>query len=67
MKEYFFHSYNDGELLIRYIVNKLVYKKQTIAAAIRDLMKDIKGAYSTVFMMQKEMYIFRDPNGIRTT
>jgi len=61
----FFHSYNDGELLIRYIVNKLVYKKQTIAAAIRDLMKDIKGAYSTVFMMQKELYIFRDPNGIR--
>jgi amidophosphoribosyltransferase len=64
-KGVFFHSYNDGELIIRYIVYKLVYKKQTIVAAIRDLMHAIKGAYSTVFMMQNEMFVFRDPNGIR--
>jgi amidophosphoribosyltransferase len=64
-KGIFFHSSNDGELIIRYIVHKIVNKKQTVAAAIRDLMGDVKGAYSTVFMTRKEMYVFRDPHGIR--
>lgn len=64
-KGVFFHSSNDGELLIRYIVYKLVYEKKTIIAAIRELMSEIKGAYSTVFMNRDELYIFRDPYGIR--
>ena len=64
-KGVFFHSSNDGELLIRYIVYKIVYEKKTIVAAIRELMKEIKGAYSTVFMNKDELYIFRDPYGIR--
>ena len=64
-KGVFFHSSNDGELLIRYIVYKIVYEKKTTVAAIRELMKELKGAYSTVFMNKEELYIFRDPYGIR--
>lgn len=61
----YFNSNNDGELLLKYIVYFVEKKNYTIIDAIQKLMKNIKGAYSTVLATKTEMFMFRDPYGFR--
>lgn len=61
----YFNSDNDGELLLKYIVWQITVGGMNIIDAIRELMKDIKGAYSSVFCTRNELYMFRDPHSIR--
>ncbi len=61
----FFFSSNDGELILKYIVSKIELDKFTPVDAIKDMMKHVKGAYSTVFATREEMYWFRDPHAFR--
>lgn len=60
-----FKSGNDGELLLRYIVWQHLRKGKTIVEAIRNLMFEVRGAFSTVLMGKDEMWAFRDPYGVR--
>jgi len=64
-KGVFFYSHNDGELLLKYLVYKIEIEKYTIVDAIKSLMKEVQGAYSTVFITRDELYMFRDPYGFR--
>ncbi len=61
----YFNSKNDGELLLKYIVYFVEKKNYTIIDAIQKLMKNVKGAYSTVLATKTEMFMFRDPYGFR--
>ncbi len=60
----YFNSDNDGELLVKYIAWQLS-TGHGIIDAIRSLMGEIQGAYSSVFCTRDELYIFRDPLSIR--
>ncbi|HRY84312.1 MAG TPA: amidophosphoribosyltransferase [Candidatus Cloacimonadota bacterium] len=60
----YFNSDNDGELLLRYIALQM-QEGHEIIDAIRSLMREIKGAYSSVFATRDELYMFRDPLSIR--
>ncbi len=60
----YFNSDNDGELLVKYIAWQLA-QGQGIIDAIRLLMGEVKGAYSSVFSTRDELYMFRDPLSIR--
>jgi amidophosphoribosyltransferase len=64
-KGVYFNSSNDGELLLKYIIYKVEKENHSIVDAIKSLMKEIKGAYSTVLATRYEMYMFRDPYGFR--
>ncbi|MCD4828283.1 MAG: amidophosphoribosyltransferase [Candidatus Cloacimonetes bacterium] len=64
-KGIYFSSQNDGELLLKYIVCKVELEGMAIPDAIRSLMHEIKGAYSTVLATRDRMYMFRDPYAIR--
>jgi len=61
----YFKSDNDGELLVKYIAYQVMRQGEGIIEAIRHLMRDIKGAYSTVLCTRDAMYMFRDPHSIR--
>jgi amidophosphoribosyltransferase len=61
----YFNSDNDGELLVKFIAFQVEREGKSIPAAIKELMKQIKGAYSTVLITRNEMYMFRDPYSIR--
>lgn len=61
----YFKSDNDGELLVKYIAWQVMRKGEGIIEAIHHLMRDIKGAYSTVLCTRDAMYMFRDPYSIR--
>ncbi len=61
----YFNSDNDGELLVKFIAWQIEKKGQSIIDAIRELMRSVKGAYSTVFSTRTELYMFRDPYSIR--
>jgi amidophosphoribosyltransferase len=61
----YFKSDNDGELLVKYIAWQVMRKGEGIIEAIRHLMRDIKGAYSTVLCTRDALYMFRDPYSIR--
>ncbi|HNV92886.1 MAG TPA: amidophosphoribosyltransferase [Candidatus Cloacimonas sp.] len=61
----YFKSDNDGELLVKYIAYRLLHYQEEITDAIRHLMKDILGAYSSVLCTPTELYMFRDPYSIR--
>ena len=61
----YFKSDNDAELLVKYIAWQVMRKGEDIIEAIRHLMRDIKGAYSTVLCTRDAMYMFRDPYSIR--
>ncbi|MDD3534823.1 MAG: amidophosphoribosyltransferase [Candidatus Cloacimonetes bacterium] len=61
----YFKSDNDGELLVKYIAWQVMRKGEGIIEAIRHLMRDIQGAYSTVLCVRDAMYMFRDPYSIR--
>ncbi|MBN1971273.1 MAG: amidophosphoribosyltransferase [Candidatus Delongbacteria bacterium] len=60
-----FKSGNDGELLLRYIVWSHLRQNLTVVQSIQSLMKDVKGAFSTVLMSRDEMWAFRDPYAVR--
>ena len=64
-KGVYFSSYNDGELILKYIIYKVEKEDFNIVDAIRSLMKNIKGAFSTVLANKNELYILSDPYGIR--
>jgi len=64
-KGVYFLSTNDGELLLKYIIYKVEKESFTIIDAIKSLLKEIKGAYSTVLSTRNELYMFRDPYGVR--
>lgn len=60
----YFNSDNDGELLVKYIAWQ-ISQGHSILDAIRLLMAEIRGAYSSVFCTRDELYMFRDPLSIR--
>jgi amidophosphoribosyltransferase len=61
----YFNSENDGELILKYIVYAVEKENLTIPNAIKKLMTNVKGAYSTVLATNDTMYLFRDPHAIR--
>jgi amidophosphoribosyltransferase len=58
-------SNNDGELIGRFLVYHHERQGLNIPDAIRLLMKRVKGAFSTVFLTQNSLYVFRDVFGFR--
>lgn len=64
-RQVYFNSDNDGELLVKYIAYKVDREGLEIPKAIKEMMKQIRGAYSTVLITRNEMYMFRDPYSIR--
>ncbi|MFO7897347.1 MAG: amidophosphoribosyltransferase [Candidatus Cloacimonadales bacterium] len=64
-KGVWFASYNDGELILKYIVYSVERENNSIIGAIRSLMHEVKGAFSTVLATKDSMYLFRDPHGFR--
>jgi len=64
-KGVFFKSTNDGELILRYIVYLIEVEKFSIVDAIKEIIKKIKGAFSTVLLTRDSLYLFRDANGYR--
>ncbi len=64
-KGVYFASRNDGELLLKYIVYHVEKENYCIIDSIKLLMKNVKGAYSSILATKTEMYIFRDPYGFR--
>ncbi len=64
-RQVYFNSDNDGELLVKYIAYKVDREHMEIPKAIKEMMKQVKGAYSTVLITRNEMYMFRDPYSIR--
>jgi len=58
-------SGNDGELLLRYIAYYNKVKGIPVIDAIKKLMSDVKGAFSTVLISKNELWAFRDPYGVR--
>lgn len=61
----YFKSDNDGELLVKYLAYRILRHHDEIGEAIRNLMKDVQGAYSSVLCTRDEMFMFRDPHSIR--
>jgi amidophosphoribosyltransferase len=64
-KGVYFVSGNDGELLLKYIVYHVEKENYNMVDAIKLLMKNVKGAFSTVLGTKTKMYLFRDPYGFR--
>ncbi|MDR2122268.1 MAG: amidophosphoribosyltransferase [Flavobacteriaceae bacterium] len=57
-----FLATSDTELMLRLIQRHL---KKGIENAIKDAVKNIKGAYSVMTLTKDKLVAFRDPNGIR--
>lgn len=64
-KGVYFASKNDGELILKYIVYHVERESYSIPDAIKHLMKNVKGAFSTILATKTEMYLFRDAYGFR--
>ena len=64
-KGVYFASGNDGELILKFIVYHVERENLSIQNAILELMKSVKGAYSTILATKTEMYLFRDPYAFR--
>ncbi len=60
----YFTSDNDGELLVKFLAWR-ISQGDDAADAIRSLMREIRGAYSCVFVTKSELYLFRDPLSMR--
>ncbi|MCK5311566.1 MAG: amidophosphoribosyltransferase [Desulfobacteraceae bacterium] len=58
-------SGNDGELILRYIAFNHKENKLSVIDSIQKMMKNIKGAFSSLLISRNEMWAFRDPYGIR--
>jgi len=52
-------------LLVKFIAYLVEREGKTITEAIKALMHQIKGAYSTLLITRGELYMFRDPYSIR--
>ena len=61
----FFLSDNDGELLGRMLVYKMEKEEKDPIQAVLELMQEVKGAYSALFLTPTRIYAFRDPWGFR--
>jgi len=61
----YFNSDNDGELLVKYLAYRIIRHKDEISEAIRNLMKDVQGAYSSVLCTRNDLFMFRDPHSVR--
>lgn len=61
----YFKSDNDGELLVKYLAYRIIRHGDETSEAIRNLMGEVKGAYSCVLCTRTELYMFRDPHSIR--
>ncbi len=57
-----FHTTSDTEVVIHLIA---ISKYATLADRIVDALSQVKGAYSMLFMSEKELIAVRDPRGIR--
>jgi len=64
-KGVYFASKNDGELILKYIVYHVEAENYSVPEAIKHLMKNIKGAFSTILSTKTKMYLFRDAYGFR--
>lgn len=64
-KQIFFHSDNDGELIGKMLVYKLEREGKKIIEAVKEIMEEVKGAYSALFLTKDRIYAFRDPWGFR--
>lgn len=64
-KGVFFHTDNDGELLGKMLVYKIEREGKKIIEAVEELMEEVKGAYSALFLTKDRIYAFRDPWGFR--
>lgn len=64
-KGVYFASTNDGELILKFIVYHVEKQGLSIIDAIREGMKHLKGAYSSLLATKEELYMFRDPYGFR--
>ena len=58
-------SGNDGELILRYIAFNHKENRLSVIDSIKKMMKNIKGAFSSVLISRNEMWAFRDPYGVR--
>jgi amidophosphoribosyltransferase len=59
-----FRSTTDSEVMVR-LVDHFTQVHHSIRGGIRDAMRMMRGAYSTVMMSEEALYAFRDPNGVR--
>ncbi|MRS11939.1 MAG: amidophosphoribosyltransferase [Actinobacteria bacterium] len=59
-----FRSTTDSEVMVR-LVDHFTQVHDSIRGGIRDAMRMMRGAYSTVMMSEEALYAFRDPNGVR--
>ncbi len=59
-----FTSDNDGELLARFLAQR-IDQGDSPPDAIRQLHNTVQGAYSAVALFQKRLYVFRDVRGFR--
>src|SRR5690606_24823791 len=57
-----FLAASDTEVILRSIQK---HSHLTVEEAIQEGLKDIKGAYSVLFLTNNSLAAFRDPNGIR--
>jgi amidophosphoribosyltransferase len=57
-----FDGTNDSEIIARLLVGRLA---DGIEAAVEEVMRRVRGAYSVVVLTPKAIIGFRDPNGIR--
>jgi amidophosphoribosyltransferase len=57
-----FESTNDSEVIARCIGS---LHKGSIADAVKETMRRVRGAYSVVVLTRDEIVAFRDPNGVR--
>lgn len=64
-EDVYFKSDNDGELLVKYLAYRILRKGDSTEEAIKHLMHEVKGAYSSVLCNREELYMFRDPHSIR--
>ncbi len=60
-----FYSENDGELLGKFIGYQMVNRGLSLLEAVRRMMEEVKGAYSGVLATPAQLWVFRDPLGVR--
>lgn len=64
-EDVYLKSDNDGELLVKYLAYRILRKGDSTEEAIKHLMHEVQGAYSSVLCNRDELYMFRDPHSIR--
>jgi len=59
-----FRSSTDSEVMVT-LIDHFTQEHHSMRAGIRETMKRIRGAYSSVMMSEEAVYAFRDPYGVR--